>query len=134
MVRNPDALRPWQHVLEPLVGYLTLGSAVSQNPKDFGSAFNFGPQLSDALSVKEMVEIAIREWGSGAYEVVKETSAPHEAGLLKLDISRATNELGWSPNLDAREAVGWTLNWYKKYFDKADMGDYTRKQIEAFLN
>lgn len=133
-IRNPKSLRPWQHVLEPLVGYLMLGRELSGKPISFGAPFNFGPQLTDAISVKQMVEIAIKEWGSGNYEVKENTSQPHEAGLLKLDISKTINLLGWKPQMDAHEAVSWTLNWYKKYFEGADMAKYTKTQITAFLD
>ncbi len=113
-VRNPLAVRPWQHVLEPLSGYLTLASAMSKEPKKFAGSYNFGPKLKDALAVETLVQQAIKNWGSGTYKTAKIKKAPHEAGLLKLDISKAAKELKWFPVWNAKEAIERSVGWYKK--------------------
>jgi CDP-glucose 4,6-dehydratase len=113
-VRNPLSIRPWQFVLEPIYGYLLLGSALSTDPKDFSGAFNFGPSPNDELSVEELVKHAINSWGSGTYEFPEQKNQPHEAEILKLDISKAIKLLGWKPNLDSSEAIRWTIEWYKQ--------------------
>ena len=133
IVRNPLSIRPWQHVLEPLIGYLTLGMNLFQNPLKYSEAFNFGPNSSDALSVEEMVKIAIERWGKGTYEIQLLNNQLHEAGLLKLDISKALKKLDWNPQFSASTAVSLTIDWYKAYFDKTDnIIDFTEKQINSF--
>ena len=135
VVRNPNAVRPWQHVLEPVVGYLMLGMHLEKQPHLFSQAFNFGPQSEDALSVEEMVAAAIESWGCGKYHIEKELNQPHEAGLLKLDISKAKFALNWIPKLKAKETVKITLGWYKKFeCDPLRVNDFTTNQILNFLN
>lgn len=134
-IRNGHSVRPWQHVLEPLVGYLTLGSHLNQDSSRFSDAFNFGPHASDALTVLELMELVINDWGKGNYEIVESTQKPHEAGLLKLDISKAMNELDWKPIWSANEAVKQTIAWYKTYFENPEsITHFTEKQIMDFLN
>jgi CDP-glucose 4,6-dehydratase len=135
IIRNPKAVRPWQHVLEPLAGYLLLGSKLMQNPDKFGSAYNFGPHHEDTLTVEEMVKLSINEWGKGAYEIVNSTSNMHEAGLLKLDISKAINELGYKPITSASDAIKLTVDWYKNYYtNKLSNNDFIERQIKYFFN
>ncbi|MFT7155573.1 MAG: CDP-glucose 4,6-dehydratase [Parvicella sp.] len=134
LVRNPKSVRPWQHVLEPVIGYLLLGQYVEQEPFQYSTAFNFGPESSDAISVNEMVKLSIEVWGDGTYESIANTGEPHEAGLLKLDISKVKNLLNWSPRFAAKEAVTFTLDWYKNFYDRTDMDDFTANQIKSFLN
>ncbi|RYG05519.1 MAG: CDP-glucose 4,6-dehydratase, partial [Chitinophagaceae bacterium] len=86
-IRNPNSIRPWQHVLEPVVAYLILGAKLQEDPKKFSQSYNFGPHATDALPVLKMLNLAIDSWGSGTYKVEQLDSQPHEAGLLKLDIS-----------------------------------------------
>jgi CDP-glucose 4,6-dehydratase len=112
-VRNPLAVRPWQHVLEPLSGYLTLAAAMSKEPQKFAGSYNFGPKLKDALPVETLLQQAIKNWGSGTYKTAKIKKAPHEAGLLKLDISKAAKELKWFPVWNAKEAIEKSVGWYK---------------------
>jgi CDP-glucose 4,6-dehydratase len=130
-VRNANAVRPWQHVLEPLVGYLLLGGTLNDKPQEFSKPYNFGPLPNDHLSVKELVEIAIKTWGKGEWKDMCDALAPHEAGLLKLSIERAQNELGWQPKLNAQQAIEWTVNWYKQPAEK--IAAYTFQQIENYL-
>jgi len=135
IIRNPVSVRPWQHVLEPLAGYLLLGAKLRAQPGVFSQAYNFGPHAEDALPVKQMVELAIDSWSEGSYEVLKLENQPHEAGLLKLDISKAVNELGWKPKFNANQAVKFTIEWYKKFYEsKAEIDTFTSNQISEFLN
>lgn len=131
-VRNPGSVRPWQHVLEPLTGYLVLGANLDAHPLQFSRPFNFGPYPGDHLKVKELVEVAIQIWGSGSMEINVNNNQLHEASLLKLDIKRALNELKWKPKLDAREAIRWTIDWYKK--DVSKQAAFTFEQINNYLS
>lgn len=134
-VRNPNAVRPWQHVMEPLLGYLILGAKLAEDGINFSDAYNFGPNAGDTLPVKELVELSIKCWGQGRQEHVKESHPLHEAGLLKLDISKTISELGWKPKMNAGEAINTTLNWYKSYNNnKSGITAFTEEQIKTFLN
>lgn len=134
-IRNPAAIRPWQHVLEPLTGYLLLGTLLNGQPKAFSQAYNFGPYADDALSVDHMVKLAIDCWGGGEYAVTGNKGEPHEAGLLKLDISKAVNELGWKPKFNANNAVDFTIKWYKEFsVNKHNISAFTEQQILHYLN
>ena len=134
VIRNPNSVRPWQHVLEPVIGYLLLGAHLAVNPLQFSQAYNFGPHLSDALPVEEMLKLAIASWGKGEYVVEQVAGQPHEAGLLKLDISKAINELNWHPKMNAQQAVSMTMDWYSEFnSNKKEILDFTTKQIKSFL-
>jgi CDP-glucose 4,6-dehydratase len=133
-MRNPQSVRPWQHVLEPLAGYLLLGAKMTHDPIKYSQAYNFGPYFNDALAVTKMVDLAITCWGSGKSMVKQLLNQPHEAGLLKLDISKSINDLNWMPKFNAEAAVQYTINWYKKYFsDKNNIIQFTEQQIAEFL-
>lgn len=129
-VRNPNAVRPWQHVLEPLNGYLTLGKMAYENYELVSNAYNFGPLQTDHLPVKNLVETAIKCWGNGEWKDTSNANQPHEAGLLMLDISKATKELNWTPKLESKEAIEWTIDWYKKA--TANEFDFTLEQIKNY--
>lgn len=131
-VRNPAAIRPWQHVLEPLGGYLLLGARLATDPARYGGAWNFGPHLQDTLPVSVLVDTALAAWGSGQYETPALAGQPHEAGLLKLDISKAINELGWQPRYSAAESISNTIAWYKALAGGASAADLVRADIEAY--
>jgi CDP-glucose 4,6-dehydratase len=134
-VRNPLAVRPWQHVLEPLGGYLLLGAKLAAEPQRYGGAWNFGPYAEDNKTVGDLVELAIDTWGSGSYEYPALLNQPHEAGLLKLDINKAANELCWYPKYNAKQAISKTLAWYKAYNqDKKAAGKLVHADIEAYTN
>ncbi len=130
-VRNPNSVRPWQHVLEPLCGYLVLAALLNEHPEKFAAAYNFGPNPEDHLTVKELVELAIEKWGNGNWKDVSNSSQPHEAGLLKLDISRAMKDLKWKPKLNATLAVEWSVIWYKQSAET--QVDFTFQQIKNYL-
>jgi CDP-glucose 4,6-dehydratase len=111
-IRRPEAVRPWQHVLEPLAGYLMLGARLAHQP-ELATAFNFGPETEDVLTVKELIHQAEKDWPGEPPVFSEEAEGPHEAGLLLLDITKAKNELGFSPVWNAREAIRQTVLWYK---------------------
>lgn len=135
VIRNPNAIRPWQHVLEPVIGYLSLGMHLEKQPNAFSQAYNFGPQSEDALSVDEMLQLAIDACGSGEYQIEQDVNQPHEAGLLKLDITKVKAELNWMPKMNAHETVKFTLDWYNIFnSNKNNIADFTLKQIKIFLN
>jgi CDP-glucose 4,6-dehydratase len=131
-IRNPNSIRPWQHVLEPLFGYLLLGTYMKDNPLKYSTAFNFGPMHNDHLKVRELLDISINSWGSGKWEDHSNMQEPHEAGILMLDINKAMSELGWTPKLNAIQAIEWTIDWYKK--SDAEKAEFTYYQIHQFLS
>lgn len=133
-IRNPKSIRPWQHVLEPIVGYLLLGQKLKENPINFSSSFNFGPNSDDALSVLEMVNLTLEIWGGNEYELINSQNQPHEAGLLRLDISKAIKQIGWQPKMSAKVAIENTIDWYRCYYDYPDnIIEKTKSQIIEFL-
>ena len=135
IIRNPESVRPWQHVLEPILGYLLLGSKMLGEPVKFSDSFNFGPEFNDALPVKSMVKESLKAWGSGSFKVERTEGQLHEAGLLKLDINKAINYLGWKPTFNATTAIDKTMSWYKNYLTNPDeIIDFTEKQIMEFLD
>ncbi|MDQ6813262.1 MAG: CDP-glucose 4,6-dehydratase, partial [Bacteroidota bacterium] len=130
-VRNPNSVRPWQHVLEPITGYLLLAQLMDTDSTKLGDAYNFGPLPDDHLTVQELVKTAIQLWGSGTWQDLSDANALHEASLLKLNIGKAIRELDWHPKLSARQSIEWTINWYKQ--PQSKLADYTRQQIREFL-
>lgn len=133
IIRNHRSVRPWQHVLEPLGGYLLLAYMQSKDAVAYSSAFNFGPDPSEAVTVEELVNAAIRHWGKGSYRVVNNSEAVHEAGLLQLAIEKAGNMLNWHPKYKAEEAVKATMNWYKTYHEEPDtIALFTQEQIQQY--
>jgi len=136
-VRNPYATRPWQHVLEPLGGYLLLGEKllnISSKPEleTYCSAFNFGPLIGSNKSVESLVEEVLKVWGSGTWTFQKQ-HAVHEASLLNLTIDKAYHLLGWYPAWDFSETIRRTVEWYGTY--KKDPGiipDFTLQQIKEY--
>lgn len=135
-VRNPKSVRPWQHVLEPLAGYLQLGVKMIEDPVMFADAWNFGPYSEDNLTVEELVSLAIETWGEGEMEKMQMANAPHEAGLLKLDISKTVNTLGWMPRMNASEAIATTVEWYRnaetssaRGLVEADILHYSQQEV-----
>lgn len=127
-IRNPDSIRPWQHVLEPLFGYLRLALLMDREPTRYSNAFNFGPEENDHLTVLELVKEAIAVWGAGSWELIKHDQL-HEAQVLKLDISKAKRELNWQPLYSSREAVRHTIEWYHA----AEKRAFTFTQVHEYL-
>lgn len=119
-IRNPQSVRPWQHVLDPLAGYIKLGLLLNTDPHKYTGSYNFGPMEKDHCTVKEIVEMAIKQWGSGYYEIPEQINQPHEAVNLKLDITKSINKLDWKPVWNSKVAVEKTINWYKDLHSEQD--------------
>ncbi len=136
LVRNPFAVRPWQHVLEPLSGYLELGCRLlapsTEDRLRFADAWNFGPMPENARTVQEVVEELLRHWGSGKWVDGRDSKAPHEAGLLRLCTDKARSILGWRPRWDFATTMRHTVEWYRAFYSGADMAAWCRRQIEAY--
>lgn len=116
LIRNPKATRPWQHVLDPLFGYLLLTQQLIVSPNRFSGPWNFGPDASGQISVIELVEKFVKTWGSGRIKTPpSKKDTLHEAHLLRLCIDKANHELPWSPVLDSGTAIDWTVTWYKTW-------------------
>lgn len=132
VLRHPSAIRPWQHVLEPLSGYLLLAQRLFEEGAAFAEAWNFGPDDSDAQTVAWVVEQLATGWGSAARWTQAELNGPHEAHILKLDCSKARVRLGWRPRWRAEEAIARSLTWYQVWRSGADMRAYTLDEIAAY--
>lgn len=135
VVRAPDAVRPWQHVLEPLAGYLWLAGRLVHDGTSFAGAWNFGPARGDAArSVRWVVERFLGEWGSGSWTTPEQEAArPHEAHLLGLDSSKANQRLGWVPVWDAATAVRQTAAWYREYYERTGAArELVEDQLRAY--
>jgi CDP-glucose 4,6-dehydratase len=134
VIRNPHATRPWQHVLEPLSGYLMLAEKLWSEPGTFSGGWNFGPGDAGVVSVGDVVKMIVKAWGDGSWRVESD-HGPHEANLLKLDISKAVSKLKWGPLLDFREAVNLTVNWYLVFNNtKKSISKETIMQIKDFFD
>ncbi|MCS6776665.1 MAG: CDP-glucose 4,6-dehydratase [Chloroherpetonaceae bacterium] len=132
VIRNPEAIRPWQHVLEPLHGYLTLAEALFHAGAEFAGAWNFGPDDDDACPVRQVVERLAARWGAGAGWQQDAGSHPHEAHYLKLDSSLARARLQWRPRLDLQGALDWVVEWYRGVAQGGSAREITLRQIERF--
>lgn len=136
LIRNPNSIRPWQHVLEPISGYLVLAQALFERGPLFGGAWNFGPDDSDARTVAELVNLLMDAWGDNArWDNHKESeSQPHEAHFLKLDCSKAKQMLGWMPKWSLEKAVESIVSWHKEFQKHGNMRDKTLRQIEEYFS
>lgn len=132
LVRNPSAIRPWQHVLEPLRGYLMVAQRLAESPADWSEGWNFGPSEDDARPVEELVERAIALWGSGSWHAPSDRRALHEARRLKLDCSQAHERLGWRPRLNLDAALQFTVDWHRAEQSGLDMRTFTWRQIDEY--
>lgn len=131
-IRNPVAVRPWQHVLEPLSGYLLLGQKLLEDGQKYADGFNFGPNEESVLTVAEVAKKVTEFYGKGKV-IVGEKSPLHEAGLLMLNIEKAEKILGWTPTYNADDAIKNTVDWYKKFYsNQENMLNFTIKQIEEY--
>ena len=133
-IRNPYSIRPWQHTLEPLAGYMKLAEKLYQGKKDFAGAWNFGPSEEDSKSVGWILDKIKQIWNAPVKWEITETVQPHEARLLKLDSAKAKMELGWLPKLTLDEAVNLTAEWYRGFKDKRDLVELTGAQIDFYEN
>ena len=132
-IRNPHAIRPWQHVLEPLSGYLLLAQKLFEAGTAYGEAWNFGPNDEDAKPVSWIVEGLTGKWGDGAAWALDGGQHPHEAHYLKLDCSKAKSRLGWVPRWSLSETLGHIVDWHKAYVAGKDMRDMSLTQISHYV-
>jgi CDP-glucose 4,6-dehydratase len=134
IIRNPNSVRPWQHVIEPLFGYLRLGVKLIEDPLQYSNAYNFGPNISDSMTVKEVVEESIKSWGEGSYSCHLDHEHVHEAGILRLDISKAINELNWKPIMNPQIAIQRTVNFYKNFYEGKNILELMNSDINYYTN
>ena len=132
IIRNPNAIRPWQHVLEPLSGYLHLAEKMHKNPVYFCEAWTFGPEEGSMKPVGEITDLVIQNWSKGSWQDQSEKNTPHETDILKLDISKAKTLLQWKSIWGIKKAVKKTLDWYKSYKEK-DMYQFCEGQIKLYM-
>lgn len=134
IIRNPNATRPWQHVLDPLHGYLLLATRLRKNPHKFSGAWNFGPKVSDQTTVEELAKRFISAWGSGTIKTPPiDKNEPHEAHLLHLSTDKAISELGWQPILNSSYSIDWTVDWYKNWHNgRKPLSSLSLEQIRKY--
>lgn len=134
IIRNPNSTRPWQHVFEPLRGYLMLGQEMYEGNKELSGAWNFGPNEESCVPVERLVREGILILGRGSYEIFEDTSK-HEANLLKLDINKARNILNWHPKLRFEDSLKITFEWYNEFYKNRNLiDDFTDKQVELYFS
>ena len=142
LLRSPESVRPWQHVLEPLHGYIVLAEKLisSAAPEKYTQAWNFGSPPQELMSVRELVEMSIQIWGEGSWEPMSNPYSKHEKGLLLLDSTKAMEELGWTPRWEFEQRVEKTISWYRHYYQSglqpntlnsciADLNDYLERDV-----
>jgi CDP-glucose 4,6-dehydratase len=132
VLRSPQSVRPWQHVLEPVAAYLLLAARMQEEPARFSTTFNIGPEKEDEKTVEELTRIFLSTFGKpDAYETASQPPVLHEAKLLMLDSSKAKSMLGWQPKLDAETAIRWTAEWYAD--KQSPAAEKCRRQIELYF-
>jgi CDP-glucose 4,6-dehydratase len=132
-LRNPNATRPWQHVLEPLSGYLLLAKLLYENPKKWSGPWNFGPATDQVLTVKNVADLLVQYIGRGSVDILEEQSIFHEANLLQLNCDKAHNLLKWYPRWGIKKTIEMTAAWYKSFMQGDDLNKTTRAQIDEFF-
>lgn len=133
LIRRPNAIRPWQHVIEPLTGYLQLAQSISKNPPLSGP-FNFGPNSHDAMSVEDVIKILQHDYVNGKVKFDVASSNFHESGLLTLDISKAKDLLNFKPKWSISSAIAYTAKWYKSYYEGQNAYELCLADIEQYFN
>lgn len=134
IVRNPSAIRPWQHVLEPLSGYLMLAESLYERGGEFASGWNFGPHSNDNCSVKDLLDLLTVEWGGSARFEIASSNHPHEAHLLKLDSSKARSRLGWAPRWGLDITAKKIVEWQRAFQADENMRNVCLMQIKQYMN
>ena len=132
-IRSPKAVRPWEHVLEPLKGYMMLAQKMWEHPTEYCEGWNFGPEADSISTVWEVAQEIVQNFGRGELVDVSAPGALHEAKLLLLDITKAKTRLGWKPSLDAKQTMALVADWYKRYAFE-DGYELAVSQIDRFLN
>ena len=130
-IRSPQAVRPWEHVLEPLSGYLLLAMKMWESPTEYCEGWNFGPETDSVLTVWEVASAIVENFGRGELKDISDPDALHEAKLLMLDITKVKTRLGWTPRLNVHSCVAMTADWYKEYRQK-DVYELSVSQIESY--
>jgi CDP-glucose 4,6-dehydratase len=131
-LRYPQATRPWQHVLDPLAGYLLLAEKLCVEPQGHAEAWNFGPAKHEVLTVANVIEAVAKKWGGGARWEPAPGAHPHEAQYLGIDASKAQSRLGWQPRLNIAQAIDWTIEWYRAWRDGADLRRVSEAQLDRY--
>lgn len=134
VLRNPDAIRPWQHVMEPVGGYIALAERLCLDGAEWGGAWNFGPAEDQVVTTAALVDRIFREWGAGSWQDAGNAAAPHEARSLRLDCSKARQLLGWRSRLSIDETIGLTIDWYRHAVrgERGDMYARSAEQIDYY--
>ena len=138
-IRKPDSTRPWQHVLEPLSGYLLLATNLEKTETNHGEAYNFGPPANQNHSVRNLIDEMSNYWDSVQWSDISSMHHNHEAGLLKLNCDKALFDLSWQPTMEFKETIKMTIDWYKQYYQnipqkkEVSMFDFTSSQIENYV-
>lgn len=132
LIRRPDAIRPWQHVLESLQGYMMLAQELLAQPARFASAYNFGPSDEEVWPVERIANKFVGIWGKGASWIRDFVPSVHEDRVLRLDASKARVELGWEPKLKIETALDWTMAWYRAWNEGTGMREFTEKQVAEY--
>jgi len=132
-IRSPKSIRPWQHVLEPLAGYMLLAEKVWENPVEYSQGWNFGPEAMGAKTVDWIADRMVKIWGNGArWDNLSPVDAPHEAQHLKLDCSLANSKLDWHPRLSLEQTLEWVITWYRRCHEGEPAAELTLQQIREY--
>ena len=134
VIRNPLSTRPWQHVLEPLSGYLVLAQELFLNGDSFAEGWNFGPKYEDCKPVSWILDKMVKTWGGNASWILDKNNNPHEAGFLKLDCSKASNILKWNPKWNLQESLKMIVNWHQNHLKGINMNKECLKEINKYIN
>jgi len=135
VIRRPESVRPWQHVLEPLRGYLLLAQRLFEHGERFAEPWNFGPRMEDAVSVAQVAQRLVSRWGRGQLKIQPDPAAPHEAETLRLNCEKSRKQLGWAPALTLEQSLAWTVDWYRAYYDDPRAaGSLTNSQIQVYAS
>ena len=134
IVRSPNSIRPWQHVLEPLQGYLFLGQRLCENRVKFNGGWNFGPAKDQVITVRELVCLASEIWGTEPDFISEDSSGVKEDLSLQLDSGKAQRQLDWNPTLNIKEALSLTVKWHLEYSSGGDMRDFSLNQIDSYAS
>jgi len=132
-IRSPLSVRPWQHVLEPISGYLLLAEKLYEQPQKYSQGYNFGPEDSGCVTVETIADTVCSLWGKPHFWTNTSTENVHEAKLLKLDISKVRNHLKWTPKWDIPTTLKNTVDWYKHFYDKENIKQLTALQIDSYF-
>jgi len=133
-IRNPNSVRPWQHVLDPISAYLMIAEKLYDRVEGVDNAWNIGPMFENHRTVQNIAESIVNGLGKGKIEIESDANALHEAKLLMLDCSKIQSQLGWFPKLDYQASIDFTVNWYREWVQEKDMKSVTRDQLETYMH